>query len=65
MRIRGDGLSDIGRLDLPESFFEGTRRSGARGLDEQEMFKHSGVTIGGKHYIVKYINVSSSAAPRK
>jgi hypothetical protein len=41
-RIRGDGLSDIGRSrpdlpSLPESFFEGTRWSRARGLYEQEM----------------------------
>jgi len=30
----GDGLSDIGRFSLPESFFEGTRQSRDRGLFE-------------------------------
>ena len=34
IRALGDGLSDIGRFSLPESFFEGTRRSRARGLFE-------------------------------
>jgi len=30
----GDGLSDIGRFSLPDSFFEGIRQSRARGLFE-------------------------------
>jgi len=34
IRASGDGLSDIGRFSLTESFFEGTRQSRARGLFE-------------------------------
>jgi len=45
MRALGDGLSDIGRFSLPESIFEGTRRSRTRGLFEHDIIHGAALRI--------------------
>ena len=53
MRALGDGLSDIGRFSLPELFFEGTRRSRARGLFEQSIIHQAGLRMAREHLGVR------------
>jgi len=47
-------LSDIGRFSLPESFFEGTRRSRARGLFEHGSINRTVLSIGEGHLGVRF-----------
>ena len=53
MRALGDGLSDIGRFSLPESFFEGIRRSRARGLFEHGIIYRAELRIVKEHLGVR------------
>ena len=48
-RALGDGLSDIGRFSLPESSFEGTRRSRARGMFEQGIMHRAILRVAEGH----------------